>query len=334
VLALLARPDAELVRVERRESTPLAELLERLALGTAPPAPRATSARPDAAPAAELPATRSDTRPAALRAVRALARRDRLVQLSHRFQIGLKAGLLGAWIVSLRFMSGLVDTSSPQVARWLSSDYFSYALLGMACLRISQVGLVQMASRLREEQLQGTTEPVFVTGQPPILVLLGGLAWPLAAEIAGLLLIFGLGAAWLGADFSGANVPALVLALVATIASAAVWGILSAAFVIAFKKGDPVALLVNLVTIGLSGVFFPVEMIPGWLQPLSKLLPLTWGLEAVRAAALRGAGFESAEYVGALAGLGVMSAALLPIAWIAHHAALRHALRAGNLGQA
>ena len=113
----------------------------------------------------------------------------------------------------------------------------------------------------------------------------------------------------------------------------AAWGVLAASVVIAFKRGDPVALLVNLISIGLSGVYFPVELLPAWLQPLPRILPLTWGLDAVRAAVVRGAGFESPVYLRSLAGLAVLLALLAPIAWWAQRRAFAYARRTGTLAQ-
>jgi len=271
--------------------------------------------------------------PGALRALRALARRDRLVFLSYRSQVGLRLGLVTAWILILYYVSQLVDTASPKVAPYLAGDYFSFALLGLAFLRIAQVSLVQMASALREEQLQGTVEPLFATGTKPILLVIGGLLWPLSSEMAGIALVFGTGALVLGAHAADPAVPALLVASAATIVATAVWGVLSVAFVVAFQRGDPVALLVNLITIGLSGAYFPVEMVPAWLRPVSSVLPLRWGLDAIRAAALRGEGFGSPAYRRALANLAFLAAILLPVALWSFGAAVRRARRRGTLAQ-
>lgn len=42
----------------------------------------------------------------------------------------------------------------------------------------------------------------------------------------------------------------------------------------------------------LSGVFWPIEAIPEWLQPVSYLLPTTYAVEAVRSVNLRGWGLD------------------------------------------
>ena len=316
-----------LVVVAGHEEGELDGLLDRtvvLRAGRVESAGSAGNGRPEAAPPARA-------KPSAFASVLALARRDRLLFSSYRSQIALRGGLFAAWLLVLYYVSALVDTSSPKVAKFLSGDYFTFALLGMVFLRITQVSLVQMASALREEQLQGTVEPLFVTGQPPIRIVLGGLAWPLASEVAGLAIVFGFGAAVLGVHLPKANLPALLLASLATILVNTVWGVISAAFVMAFKRGDPVALLGNLITVALSGAFFPVEMIPKGLRPVSDVLPLRWGLEAVRAAA-RGSSVASPEFGRALAGLGLVAVVLAPLAAFLFGASIRRARRDGSLG--
>jgi ABC-2 type transport system permease protein len=42
----------------------------------------------------------------------------------------------------------------------------------------------------------------------------------------------------------------------------------------------------------LSGVFWPIQAIPKWLQPVSYLLPTTYAVEAVRSVTLRGWGLD------------------------------------------
>lgn len=41
----------------------------------------------------------------------------------------------------------------------------------------------------------------------------------------------------------------------------------------------------------LSGIFWPVEQLPAWLQPVAYLLPLTYANEALRAVMLKGSDF-------------------------------------------
>lgn len=43
----------------------------------------------------------------------------------------------------------------------------------------------------------------------------------------------------------------------------------------------------------LSGVFFPVEQMPAFLQTVSKVLPLTYAVDALRKVMILGAGVEA-----------------------------------------
>ena len=43
----------------------------------------------------------------------------------------------------------------------------------------------------------------------------------------------------------------------------------------------------------LSGVLFPVEQMPSFLQTISKVLPLTYAVEALRKVMILGAGVEA-----------------------------------------
>jgi ABC-2 type transport system permease protein len=61
----------------------------------------------------------------------------------------------------------------------------------------------------------------------------------------------------------------------------------------------------------LSGVFFPVEQMPWYMQSISKLLPLTYAVDALRRVMVLGAGIpEIATDLVALIGFGVVMIAI------------------------
>ena len=51
----------------------------------------------------------------------------------------------------------------------------------------------------------------------------------------------------------------------------------------------PLANLITMPQLLLAGTFFPIEVFPAWLQPISKILPLTYLNDAFRAVAFEGA---------------------------------------------
>lgn len=55
----------------------------------------------------------------------------------------------------------------------------------------------------------------------------------------------------------------------------------------------------------LSGVAFPIALLPSWIQPLSSLLSLTWGADVLRSATGGGAGASAP--LGAMAAMAVLT---------------------------
>lgn len=51
----------------------------------------------------------------------------------------------------------------------------------------------------------------------------------------------------------------------------------------------PLANIITMPQLLLAGTFFPIEVFPAWLQPISKILPLTYLNDALRAVAFEGA---------------------------------------------
>jgi ABC-2 type transport system permease protein len=77
--------------------------------------------------------------------------------------------------------------------------------------------------------------------------------------------------------------------LLASLLSFCGLGILSASYVLLFKRGNPAKwLLVGLWSFA-GGMLFPVSILPDWLQFIAKLNPMTHALRGMRNALLGGA---------------------------------------------
>jgi len=85
------------------------------------------------------------------------------------------------------------------------------------------------------------------------------------------------------------------------------------------------------VTSLLSGVLFPVEMLPRYLQAISFILPTTHALRALRLTLTRGANL--AEIVPELTFLVITSCLTIPLGFLAFHLGFDKARKAGSLGE-
>lgn len=81
----------------------------------------------------------------------------------------------------------------------------------------------------------------------------------------------------------------------------------------------------------LSGVFYPVSVLPEWVQNFSALLPLTYALDAARLAVLQGYSVHELR-LDILVLLG-FCAVLLPLALLSFKLAVKRAKIEGSLVQ-
>lgn len=154
------------------------------------------------------------------------------------------------------------------------------------------------------ERRIGSLERLFLAPVrlPALLMgkLLGGMAFGLTVTLVVLtisLMVFGA---------SGTNWLILLLAL---LLSATAFSALGAYVSVAVREVFEAQTLANFIRFPmmfLGGVFVPVESLPGWLQVIARCLPLTYSVEALRAA-LAGGGWSAAALdLGALAGFSVV----------------------------
>src|SRR5881628_945517 len=118
----------------------------------------------------------------------------------------------------------------------------------------------------------------------------------------------------------GSLPPALLIIALTVLAFSGV-GILSAAFVLYLKRGDPITYLVASGSALVGGVFYPPEDMPAWLGGWSRLLPITYALRALRRALLRGVGLS--ELWPEVRALLIFVAVLLPLGVLAFRFAVR-----------
>ncbi len=81
----------------------------------------------------------------------------------------------------------------------------------------------------------------------------------------------------------------------------------------------------------LSGVVYPVSVLPGWLQVGSWVLPHTYALEALRLTLLQGAPLSQvAPQLGALV---LFTIGILPLSFLFFRYAVRRAMVEGSFAQ-
>lgn len=232
-------------------------------------------------------------------------------------------------VVFFYFLAQVYRTSATNIFRAYGGDYYAYLLLGGAFSVYLSLCLRTFAEHLREELLIGTLEPLVATATPMTLSLLGPSLWSLIEGTLIAILQLAIGALFFGADFSHANWFSVLVVSLISIVCLVSWGIVSASFTIIFKRSDPINWLVGAITYVFSGVFFPVSILPAWLQVISFLIPLTYALEAMRGAML--VGRTLGELGLPLLALVLFTLVLLPLSVFALQRAINYLRETGSL---
>jgi ABC-2 type transport system permease protein len=254
--------------------------------------------------------------------------RDFLSEVSYRLAFLLQVGGMFMSLLAFYFMTKMMD---PNAAGLNGIPPFSWLLIGMAFQFYFSTALYSFSAKIRNEQVLGTLEAMLVSPTPTSLVIFSSAAWDFTYGAIRVVLYLAFAVLVFGVQLYATSLPALALGVVLTLLSSAGLGILSASFILYFKRGDPLNFLLGGATMFLGTVFFPVEQLPEWIRPASNYLPITWSLRVVRGALLQGRTFD--ELSGDLLALAIMTAVLLPLGLAASRFAIRRAKREGSLVQ-
>ncbi|MFQ5456909.1 MAG: ABC transporter permease [Myxococcota bacterium] len=259
----------------------------------------------------------------------AFLRRDLLLQSSYRLAFLLN--LVGI-LFSVAIFYYLGELIGPAIAGRLGGiDYFSFVLIGIAFYNYLGTALNSFSGSIRQAQLTGTLEPVLVTPVAIPTMLFGSSLYSFLYTSLTAIAYLAVAAIFFDFDLSRANLAAAFLTLGLTVLAFSGLGILSASFTLRWKRGDPLAFFLGTASALLGGVYFPVEIIPDWLERVAAWIPLTYALTAMRGALLEGA--TVSRLAGDLSVLAAFAVVLVPLSVLAFSRALVAARRAGTISQ-
>ena len=164
--------------------------------------------------------------------------------------------------------------------------------LGIAFYPFLGVGLQSLADSISRAQMTGTLEALLVTPTSLTTVIFSSSLFAFLFAAARVVVYLVIGTLVFSVGFGQANLGVALLVLVLSTVAFAAIGMISASFVMIFKRSSPTDWIFGGISTILGGVLFPVDVLPAWLRPVSLLLPMTHALEAMRLAMLKGAGLS------------------------------------------
>jgi ABC-2 type transport system permease protein len=258
----------------------------------------------------------------------AVARRDLIIELSYPFNIVLRYAQVLFWCLTLYFIAKLVQ-QPPELRRY-GGDYFGFALIGISVSTVVGVALGGFGRSVTDEQKAGTLELLLATPIRLATLMAGSVAVPIAMALGqiGIYLLSG----WLlfGLDLEPGGLLLMVPVLVLSLVVFGTFGVLSAAFVVLTKRGDPFTVLLTQMSTLVAGAIFPVAVLPGAVQAISKALPAYYALHGLRETLLLGAGIG--DIAGDLVALALYAIVLMPVSVWVFGRAVAAARVTGTLG--
>lgn len=249
--------------------------------------------------------------------------------LSYRFNLAL--GLIGLlfFLAALAIVSRMIGEGGHESLARYGADYFTFVVVGLAFAGLQGVALNSLAGTIRKHQQLGTLEFLMLSATPFDRILLASTIlsfFGVLGTMSGYVLV---GDVVFDADFSQLNLGASLVVFGFSVASILGFGLLSAGAVMVLKRADALLFYLHGLMLFFGGVLFPVELLPSGLQVISRLLPITYALSALRKTMIAGAGFPD---VGTeLAVLSIFAAVSIPLGLIAFRGCERKARLEGTL---
>jgi ABC-2 type transport system permease protein len=254
----------------------------------------------------------------------AVMRRDLYVYLSYRTRLFSQALTALFSLTLFYYVSRLVHVSgfaSPNA-------YFAFVVVGISLISVIY-SCFSIPELLRQELIAGTFDRLLLSPFGAIRSVIAMALFPMAYALLLAMITLGLGCAIFGLHLHWATVPLSIPVMLLVLLAFLPFGILFAALTIVVKQGSiGTSWLIALLSI-VGGLYFPVTLLPGWLQTISKLQPFTAATDLLRHLLVHSTLGES--QATSLAKLVGFAGVLLPVSVVVLSHAIKFGQRRGTI---
>jgi len=257
----------------------------------------------------------------------ALVRRDLLVTTSYRLGplVTFAYAILGLAVYF--YISRIFGDPSSNVLGDAPS-YFAFAATGVVVGVVLDVTSSSVGARLREEQQTGTLETLGTTPVSSLELTVGLIGFPFLLAALQTVVYLGIAVVWMELDATRTSWFGVATMLLVSGIASTPFGVLAGASVLIFKRSGIISATLLYVMTLLSGMLFPVSVLPDWISPLSRVIPITYAFEGTRSAL-----FQGTSWLDDVLILSVWSALSLPLSVLLFDWAGGRARRAGSMSE-
>jgi ABC-2 type transport system permease protein len=167
-------------------------------------------------------------------------------------------------------------------------SYFDFAVVGIIVTVVIGATSTELANRVRQEQLAGTLEALFIQPLTTIEVALGLVAIPFIFAMVRAVVYITVAAVFLDLAVTHANWLGAGLMLLTTGAAMCAFGIAAGAFVLVVRRGAYFSGMLLFAMGFVSGAVFPASVLPGWVQPIGAIVPTRFAYDGLRSTLFKG----------------------------------------------
>jgi ABC-2 type transport system permease protein len=263
------------------------------------------------------------------RTLRAFVRRELVAMSGYRAAFLTRTtGFLFAVIGMVYFARFVGAAANPHMAAY-GGNYLGFVAIGFLATELQTVGLQGLARRVRAAQMMGTLEAELATPAPAWMVLGAAPVYEFGTAALRSTVYLWAATHLVGLELPHANPLTIAISVPLALAAFIGLGLLTAGSTMLVRRTNPVAALLGSLSFFVSGVVYPVSVLPPWLRAAGQVLPLTHVLNALRAAFLVGA--PPSAVARSLAALAIFAAVLIPAGAATFAYALRRARVDGSL---
>jgi ABC-2 type transport system permease protein len=177
-----------------------------------------------------------------------------------------------------------------------TSRFVLYLLVGTIAWRFMGLVFENIAEIIAWERWEGTIEYTFMAPLSRSMHLFGMGAFAVLYGLIRATILFFVVAAFIGIHIPDANYgAAFALLAIASFSFIGIGMMTSVLPLISPEKGAQLGFVMQGMMLVVSGVYYPVSVMPQWMQTVSKVSPATYALRGDRAAIVRGAGLAWAD---------------------------------------
>ena len=222
-------------------------------------------------------------------------------------------------VLSIGFLaSGLGELGAPGASFDLRRTQL-YLLIGALLWGYLSLIFMEAAFAIAWERWEGTIEYTFMAPVRRVTHLMGICAFAIGYGFVRTLIVLAAAIAFFNLDFSHANVLAALAVLAASTLPLIGLSILTSVLpLLSPQKGEQMSFAVQGFMLLVSGVYYPLTVLPLPLRLVGYVSPLTYALQGMRDALLNGASVRAElSTIGILVGMGfvMIPGAVLVFSW-------------------